>query len=85
MNNQPGSIAVKEAERARWRCRRGLLELDVVLRRFMDMHYARLSRAELQQFETLLNLPDNDLWDIIAREKEADGRVQPVLRLLQSV
>lgn len=85
MKNHLGSIAVKEVERARWRCRRGLLELDVVLQRFMDMHYARLSRMEIQQFETLLNLPDNDLWDIIARGKEADESVQPVLRRLQAV
>lgn len=85
MRNQPGPVVLKEAERARWRCRRGLLELDVVLQRFMDTHYAQLSRTELLQFETLLNLPDNDLWDIITLEKEADRSVQPVLRLLQLV
>ena len=76
---------MKELERARWRCRRGLLELDIVLQRFMDQHYAQLSTAELQQFDTLLDLPDNDLWDMIAARKEvADPNLQPVLRLLQA-
>ena len=56
---------MKELERARWRCRRGLLELDIILQRFMDLHYAQLNETELQQFETLLSLPDNDLWDMI--------------------
>ncbi|ARO87428.1 succinate dehydrogenase assembly factor 2 family protein [Nitrosospira lacus] len=77
---------MKELERARWRCRRGLLELDIVLQRFMDEHYARLDETELRQFETLLNLPDNDLWEMIALRKEAeDGSLQPVLRLLQTI
>ena len=57
---------VKELERVRWRCRRGLLELDIVLQRFVDAYYAKLDETELRQFETLLDLSDNDLWDMIA-------------------
>ena len=78
---------MKELERARWRCRRGLLELDIVLQRFMDKHYATLDSAGLRQFETLLDLPDNDLWDMIAQNDVAsgNGNLQPVLRMLQSV
>lgn len=77
---------MKELERARWRCRRGLLELDIVLQRFMDEHYAELDEVELRQFETLLDLPDCDLWDFIALNKEAENRsLQPVLRLLQAI
>ena len=77
---------MKELERARWRCRRGLLELDILLQRFMDKHYADLGENELQQFETLLNLPDNDLWDVITRKQEVkDLGLQSVLHLLQTV
>ncbi len=76
---------MKELERVRWRCRRGLLELDIVLQRFMDKHYQQLSEAELQQFATLLDLPDNDLWDMITTRKELEAAsLQPVLRLLQA-
>jgi antitoxin CptB len=76
----------KELERARWRCRRGLLELDILLGRFMDAHYATLGENELQQFEILLSLPDNDLWDMIMQKQQAkDQSLQPVLRLLQAV
>lgn len=75
----------KAFERARWRCRRGMLELDIILQRFMDNYYQQLSAEELKQFEQLLSLPDNDLWDLIcARNKAEDDSVLPVLKLLQN-
>lgn len=75
---------MKELERARWRCRRGLLELDIILQRFMDQHYAQLGEDELQQFEILLSQSDNDLWDMITGRKSLDDDcLQPVLKLLQ--
>ncbi len=75
---------MKELDRVRWRCRRGMLELDIVLQRFVDKHYTQLNETELQQFDTLLNLPDNDLWDMITtRKKLGDTKLQPILQLLQ--
>jgi antitoxin CptB len=77
---------MRKLERARWRCRRGLLELDIVLQRFMDAYYVKLEEAELRQFEILLDLPDNDLWDMIALKKEAeDMTLKPVLHLLRTI
>jgi len=66
----------KSSERVRWRARRGLLELDIVLGRFIDAHYAELDVAEQQAFENLLDMPDNPLWDMIAGRQEAalDGQ-----------
>lgn len=75
---------MKEFERARWRCRRGLLELDIVLQRFMDQYYTQLDESGLEQFERLLALPDNDLWDLITeRQINTDDQWQQVLELLQ--
>ncbi len=75
---------MKELDRVRWRCRRGMLELDIVLQRFVDKHYTQLNETELQQFDTLLNLPDNDLWDMITtRKKLGDTKLQSMLQLLQ--
>jgi len=62
---------VKNIERVRWRARRGLLELDIVLGRFIEAHYAQLGEKEKQVFETLLDMPDNPLWDMIAARQEA--------------
>ena len=54
-----------EADRIRWQCRRGLLELDLVLAKFLDRHLEILSPAELATFKQLLDYPDNDLWDFL--------------------
>jgi antitoxin CptB len=51
--------------RIRWRCRRGLLELDIVLGRFIEQ-YARLDPQQRLVFDTLLDLPDTSLWDMIS-------------------
>jgi antitoxin CptB len=76
---------MKELDRIRWRCRRGMLELDIVLQRFVDKHYMQLNKTELKYFDTLLSLPDNDLWDMITSKKEVeDIKLQPVLQLLQT-
>jgi antitoxin CptB len=61
---------MKNKERIRWRSRRGLLELDIVLGRFIEAHYEQLDEAERQAFEDLLDMPDNPLWDMIAGRAE---------------
>ena len=52
----------RRMERLRWRCRRGLLELDVVLKNFLDQGYTSLTPAEQDAFDKLLAVPDNILW-----------------------
>ena len=52
----------RRMERLRWRCRRGLLELDVVLKNFLDRDYQTLLPAERELFDKLLAIPDNTLW-----------------------
>ena len=48
--------------RARWLCRRGMKELDVLLTRFMDAHYDAMTAQERARFQSVLELPDPDLW-----------------------
>lgn len=62
-------------ERVRWRCRRGLLELDIVLGRFIERHYAGLDAAQHEAFDALLDLPDTELWQLISRVNDLqDGK-----------
>jgi antitoxin CptB len=58
---------LREAEQRRlaWRCRRGMLELDIVLLRFVSEHFNGLTMAEMAQLDLLLELPDNVFWDLI--------------------
>jgi len=77
---------VKDLERVRWRCRRGLLELDIVLGRFVETHYAQLDEAQRRAFEALLDMPDNPLWEAIAgRGEVASGEQQALLEKIRAV
>jgi len=62
-----------------WKCRRGLLELDLVLARFIPT----LKEEDVQPLHALLDLPDNDLLDIIMGRSESYDRrfEQTVARL----
>jgi len=75
---------MKEIERLRWRCRRGLLELDIVLGRFIEQHYAGLDEAQLAAFDMLLDMPDTELWDMITGKVMPQEESRAVLELLQS-
>ena len=65
-----------ELDRIRWRCRRGLLELDIILGRFLDQELDALSPAEQDAFKALLELSDNDLWDLVSGRSEPDDGPQ---------
>ena len=51
----------RQLDRLRWRCRRGQLELDLMLDGFLKQHYPKLSAPEQAAFERLLELPDTAL------------------------
>jgi antitoxin CptB len=59
--------------RLRWRARRGLLENDLILTRFLDRHEVSLSDDEVDGLTRLLDLSDNDLMDVILARKEPAG------------
>ena len=54
-----------EQRRLAWRCRRGMLELDMVLQRFMAQHFNDLTLDELSAFDVMLELPDTEFWDVL--------------------
>lgn len=73
-----------EFKRMRWRARRGLLELDIVLGRFIEAHYAGLKDAEKSIFDEFLDMPDNLLWDMISgRQDAASGEQQALLNKIK--
>ena len=68
-------------DRLYWKCRRGLLELDIVLQRFIPT----LKDEDVQPLHTLLELPDNDLWDIISgRTDYYDRRFEETVARLRA-
>jgi antitoxin CptB len=72
-------------DKIRWQCRRGLLELDLILQEFNRCHLAGLDPAQLECFTELLALPDNDLLDLaMGRAAAPEPRYHNVVQLLRA-
>ncbi|HWT71623.1 MAG TPA: succinate dehydrogenase assembly factor 2 [Oxalicibacterium sp.] len=59
--------------RLRWRSRRGLLENDLILTRFLDRYENVLTDEEVDAFSLLLDLSDNDLLNVLLARGEPEG------------
>ena len=74
-----------EMGRLRWDCRRGLLELDLILEKFNQRHLDALDAGQVARFKELLAFPDNDLLDLVmGRAALPDVRLEPLLKLLRT-
>ena len=75
-----------ELNRLRWRCRRGLLENDLILERFLDARGEAITDREIAALDRLLGLADNELWDLLSgRQESEDAVVKPLLQALRTV
>lgn len=70
----------------RFQTRRGLLELDILLRRFMQESFDRLSDEELAVFVEILDLPDQEFLALVNQAK-SDCRedFKPLLAKIRNV
>lgn len=59
----------KARRRIRWLTRRGLLELDMILERFISQYFDKLSDAELANLSKMLDLPDPEFLALINGQK----------------
>ena len=65
--------------------RRGFREIDLILGRFADRKLAALDEAGLDQFERLLEAPDQDVYEWITGQSEAPaGYESPTLALIRA-
>jgi antitoxin CptB len=71
--------------RLRWRCRRGMLENDLILTRFLDARGEAITEDEVAALDRLLDLTDNELWDLLSgRAEPADASVRPLVVSLRA-
>ena len=72
-----------ELSRLRWLCRRGMKELDVVMTRYLEQHYASASSTEQGYFKALLDMSDPDLYDLLlGRSTTPDAELARFIQLL---
>ena len=77
-----------DLSRLKWRCRRGLLENDLFIERFFRHHEETITTRQAAGIEALMDLPDNDLLDLLLRRREPQGEtdrpeVHEVLALMR--
>lgn len=69
----------------RWRCRRGMQELDTLLLSYLEHHYPHASIASRQSFMVLLQQPDDVLWDWLSGRMQCqDTELQALIDFMRS-
>ena len=69
-------LGERELSKLRWRCRRGLLENDLLIEKFFDHHQATLTVSQAKGMNDLMELSDNDLLDLLLNRKEPADLVE---------
>ena len=75
-------------DRIRWHCRRGMLELDLVLNAFVERHLDGLDATQLEVFQAVLAYPDPTLLAVVMGhaepEEAAERDIVAKLRAVQA-
>lgn len=77
-----GTLMASDADPARlqWQCRRGMLELDLLLQGFLAQGYAELTAVQKQAFQRLLKMADQQLLEyLMGREQPQDKEIADVV------
>lgn len=75
---------ISDKKRIAWACRRGMLELDLILMRFLDNRFESLSQEEQSAFVALLSASDQDLFDWFLQKKAPPETHRVILSLLNN-
>jgi len=70
---------IADLGKLRWRCRRGMKELDVLLTRYVEEEYREASHAQQETFRQLLDAPDPVIYAYCV------GQERPPTDLLSSL
>lgn len=78
-------LDARSLSKLRWRCRRGLLENDLLIERFFAKHEPTLTTGQAHVLGELMDLADNDLLDLLLRRREPAGELDraEVMNLLE--
>jgi antitoxin CptB len=70
-------LGERELSKLRWRCRRGLLENDLLIEKFFNRYEATLTVSQAKGMSDLMDLSDNDLLDLLLQRKEPTNLLDP--------
>ena len=70
----------------KWRCRRGMLELDILLNSYLDKHYSTMSQQQGDVFSEVLDYPDQVLFDLLlGNMQSSDAAVNRLITEIQCI
>ncbi len=77
-------VSASDRARLRWRCRRGMKELDLLLTRWLERQFDHASDGQRALFEALLALPDPQLASyLVAGEAPASAELAALIRSIR--
>lgn len=76
-NTTDARLDERALSKLKWRCRRGLLENDLLIEKFFLRHEATLSVRQAKGLNDLMDLSDNDLLDLLLRRNEPSQLSDP--------
>ena len=62
-----------DINKTKWKCRRGLRELDLLFRRYSEDKLDSLSQEDFKMFNSILDLEDQPLYDFIFKNESLDS------------
>jgi antitoxin CptB len=75
---------VDELNKLRWRCRRGMKELDLLLLDYLERHYPQAGIIEQQAFARMLELQDPEIHSLLlGRSVTGDREISDVIAALR--
>ena len=80
------SKQLAEYSELKWRCRRGMLELDILLNSYLDKNYSTMSPQQGDVFSEVLDYPDQVLFDLLlGNMQSSDARVNRLVSEIQRI
>ena len=77
---------IAEYDELKWRCRRGMLELDILLNSYLDKHYHSMSQQQGDIFSEVLDYPDQVLFDLLlGNMQSSDANVNTMITEIQRI
>ena len=63
----------RDINKTKWKCRRGLRELDLLFRRYSEDNLDSLSKQDFEMFNSILELEDQPLYDFIFKNESLNS------------
>jgi succinate dehydrogenase flavin-adding protein (antitoxin of CptAB toxin-antitoxin module) len=72
-------------KKLRWKSRKGIRELDILLQKFLQLEYENLTQIHKEIFEELLDLETYDLLNAITGKSSYNIKYEPIIKKLSQL